>query len=278
MKNRKKANKILMMTVSILLCLVLISSCMLSGIYAKYTVSQTAGVGVATIKPFGVEISMTIDDAKLAAVGATKKQTVNSNKAVSYTIENLKLKPGDDLTDLVSIHVDGTANVDCQVIIDLDFVYDYNEFTYGEKYMPYDFTCRIYSENFSTSSTFANRNLNNYEWSLDYAWILDFPLQKHGDMMGTYQQFTHKYHETTSIDYLAYKNFRAGSDIEFIYNKGTSSTADDVEVNDMKFGLLWPFDNGYDERDMYLSKNPDAKLELTFTVSVEQIQLPKETT
>lgn len=275
MKNRKKANKILMMTVSILLCLVLISSCMLSGIYARYTVSQTAGVGVATIKPFGVEISMTIDDAKLAAVGATKKQTVNSNKAVSYTIENLKLKPGDDLTDLVSIHVDGTANVDCQVIIDLDFVYDPREFTYGEKYMPYDFTCRLEDDDVIY---FKDRNLSHDDWSLEYAWIMSFPFYKYdssskkdiGDMIGT------QYPNTMNM--LAYKNFRAGSDIKFIKNKHTSSTADDEDVNDIKFGLLWPFDNGHDDRDMYLSQNPNAKLDLTFTVSVEQIQLPKETT
>lgn len=272
MKNRKKANKILMMTVSILLCLVLISSCMLSGIYARYTVSQTAGVGVATIKPFGVEISMTIDDAKLAAVGATKKQTVDSNKAVSYTIENLKLKPGDDLTDLVSIHVDGTANVDCQVIIDVDFVYDPREFTYGEKYMPYNFTCRLNNDN---PSIISNRNLNTGtygEYALEHSWIMNFPLYTKKVMDGGTEYITHKYLNIDSYDYFAYKNFKAGSDIEFVYNNGTTT------VNDMKFGLLWPFDNGYDERDMYLSKNPDAKLELTFTVSVEQIQLPKETT
>ena len=110
MKNRKKANKILMITVSILLCLVLISSCMLSGIYAKYTVSQAAGVGVATIKPFGVEISMTIDDAKLAAVGATV-EIEEGYASYTVTITNLQMVPGDALYDALKVSVTGTPSV-----------------------------------------------------------------------------------------------------------------------------------------------------------------------
>lgn len=105
----RKINKIMMATVSILLTLVLISSCVLSGIFAKYVTSKTASSQMQ-FERFGVSLSM--------ALGTGVTGTVTSNAAgnsVTATVTNLKMGPGDAFYDALKVSVTGTPNVPVEI-------------------------------------------------------------------------------------------------------------------------------------------------------------------
>ena len=107
----RKANKILMATVAILLCLVLITTSVASGIFAKFVITKS---GSATLKltKFGVTISMTHNTDKLTSLKATvSEKEIFTSTGYVFTISNLKLKPGDDLTDAVRFDFEGKPNV-----------------------------------------------------------------------------------------------------------------------------------------------------------------------
>ena len=146
----RKINKIMMATVSILLTLVLISSCVLSGIFAKYVTSKTASSQMQFEK-FGVTVDMIVDEAKLRSVlgadcAVNLKSPTQAEKDAgkvwletstpdqikaginTVTIRNLALKPGDDLTDFVVFTIGGTANVKCKMTVDVDIAYDIENF------------------------------------------------------------------------------------------------------------------------------------------------------
>ena len=146
----RKINKIMMATVSILLTLVLISSCVLSGIFAKYVTTKTASSQMQFEK-FGVTVNMVVDEAKLRSVlgddcAADLKKPTADEKAAgkiwlevstsaqkqagvnTVTIHNLALKPGDDLKNLIQFTISGNANVRCRVNMDIDVTYDIEDF------------------------------------------------------------------------------------------------------------------------------------------------------
>lgn len=147
----RKRNKILMMVVSSLLCLTLISSCLVSSVFAKFVTKDTAIVPIS-FKKMGVEVGMTIDEAKLRSVlgdaacaanltsptqaeknaGKVWLETSTDNQIKAgintITIRNLALKPGDDLTDFVVFTIGGTANVKCKMTVDVDIAYDIENF------------------------------------------------------------------------------------------------------------------------------------------------------
>ena len=304
----RKVNKIMIRTVAMLLCLVLATACILASTLAKYTTSQKS-ISKIGFEKFGVTVNMVVDEAKLERVFGDDYYSAEELKALpsdadreavkaskiwlevstdaqkqagvnTVTIHNLALKPGDDFTgyneelgdtiyELVQFTIGGKANVDCRVIIDADFVYDYTEFVYDgtNKYMPFIFTSRV-NETDGGCSSIYNLSLSNESvapgWSLEYPLILNFPLYTaKGDMGGNTDMET--------MDNYAYKDFSAGDDIKFNY--------DGAEVKKVNFGVKWPFykeytldekTSNYDERDTIISQNPNAKLDLSYTVKVEQ--------
>ncbi len=304
----QKKNKILMMAISSHLCLTLISSCLVSGIFAKFVTKGTVNAPI-TFKKLGVTVDLKIDEAKLkrvlgddyisvAELEALSEAERNAAKATkvwletstddqikagvnTVTIHNLALKPGDDLTgynqelgdeiyDLVQFTIGGTANVDCRVTIDADFVYDSAAFVYasdGTRYMPLRFTCSLTDvDNNTTSSIFYDINLNRGYYALEHAWITNFPLYMTGNMK-------YNYIGELSPDYYTYRDFSAGSAIELKNNTTNSSPDDDVVIRDVGFGLLWPFSANKDIEDTIIADKTDAKIDVSFTVLVEQIQL-----
>ena len=118
----QKKNKALMMAVSTLLCLTLISSCLVSSVFAKYVTQDTA-TATAVIEKFGVTLSVS----SLSATNQTKygvtvtdNSTPNLKNAGVYsiTVSGLKMAPGDTINDLISFTIGGTANVNCRLKID----------------------------------------------------------------------------------------------------------------------------------------------------------------
>ena len=130
----RKANKILMATVAILLCLVLITTSVASGIFAKFVIN---GKGTSTIsfEKFGVTVTMSIPDASLTALqnaGAQIDIDSNNNKPIetftseghTITISNLKMRPGVVVPKAVKFAFTGEPTVPVQIKITPTVIYD----------------------------------------------------------------------------------------------------------------------------------------------------------
>jgi hypothetical protein len=124
----RKVNKILMATVSILLCLVLISTSVVSGIFAKFAINNK-GSAIASLKAFGATLTMTVDETKLKKAGATVKTDEDKqNVTKSVTITGLKMAPGVELDKIINIELTGTPTVNCRFKLDIDLDFDKNKF------------------------------------------------------------------------------------------------------------------------------------------------------
>ncbi len=105
----RKVNKILMATISILLCLVLISTSVVSGIFAKYVVTKK-GQSIVSLEAFGVTLS--VSHRTELPDGVTVNTTENhAQNTVSVEVKNLQLAPGDSIDDVVIFQVADTPNV-----------------------------------------------------------------------------------------------------------------------------------------------------------------------
>ena len=124
----KKVNKILMATVAILLSLVLISTSVLSSVFARFVNSRGIDATMK-FKKLGVELSLTYDATKLAAAGATVTPTKNGD-FLSLSISGLKMAPGDNLKDVIkfTFSENSVAGVPLKVVIDIDVNYNVSEF------------------------------------------------------------------------------------------------------------------------------------------------------
>jgi hypothetical protein len=105
----RKVNKILMATISILLCLVLISTSVVSGIFAKYVVTKK-GESIVSLEAFGVTLS--VSEGEDLPQGVKITPTLNyANNTVAVEVSNLRLAPGDFIDDVIIFQVDGSPNV-----------------------------------------------------------------------------------------------------------------------------------------------------------------------
>ena len=83
----RKVNKMLMATVSILLCLVLISTSVVSGIYAKFVVTKS-GDAIVSFKAFGITLKVNCGESNS---GGTITPTQIDANTVSVTVDNVKM-------------------------------------------------------------------------------------------------------------------------------------------------------------------------------------------
>ena len=97
----KKVNKILMATVAILLSLVLISTSVVSGVFAKFVIKKTTETTVK-LEKFGVSMEVT------APSNVTK---VNDGQDVAVTLNNLQIAPGYSDYYLVQVKFSGEPTV-----------------------------------------------------------------------------------------------------------------------------------------------------------------------
>lgn len=125
----RKANKIMMATVSTLLTLTLISSCILSGLYAKYVTKEDSKVTVS-FKKFGVTVEATVDPNLVALSEEASAYKGNENE-IGYTFTKISLAPGDDFAEAVKFKITGTADVPLRVKVYID-----GNYTAGNKSTP----------------------------------------------------------------------------------------------------------------------------------------------
>ena len=144
----RKANKILMATVAILLCLVLISTSVVSGIFARYVIQKQASVKM-NIEAFGVNLSISTNVSG-ATVNATKNKkldystTEKLSDSLNVELSNLQMAPGDKFYDALRIQITGTPNVDIKFRMSCHIEYDTTKYVYNSKsYMPLGFTMQF---------------------------------------------------------------------------------------------------------------------------------------
>ena len=105
----KRFNKILMMTVALLLCLVLISTSVVSGIFAKYVITKSAGATVS-LKAFGLTLAVAGKTGYVASTTTVNSTTVD-------TAVTVPLAPGDDINDVLTVTIGGEATVNTNLVI-----------------------------------------------------------------------------------------------------------------------------------------------------------------
>jgi hypothetical protein len=112
----KKLNKILMMTVSILLSLVLLTSAVVSSTFAKYVITKNA-TSTVTLTKYNMTITMTKGTStNVPALTETKKK----GDSIEYTMTGVTLKPGDNYSNLISASISGTPAAKSNIIITVD--------------------------------------------------------------------------------------------------------------------------------------------------------------
>lgn len=106
----QKRNKVILALVSMLLTLVLISSCLVSEVFAKYVNKKIAKTTVG-FEAFGVNVELTVDPTLEALVGANNVVWTGVGDTRSVTINNLQMVPGDAFYDALKVQVSRTPNV-----------------------------------------------------------------------------------------------------------------------------------------------------------------------
>lgn len=270
----KKFNKILMMTVAILLTLVLASTSVVSGIFAKYVVTKSASTEVS-LKAFG--LTLKVEGTQGTSINYSPSGS-NKDTAISVSVSGLQLAPGETLDDVVKFTIDGTPNVDAVKL-----------------------KIKVKSENVSTFKV-AKTNINSVS-TVDFAEKIFIPI---GFRMyagttaattNTTKSFAQNWKTPTNDAGFATTiasgiasttfNFTAVDDTNddtverIIYNKNNSITTLQVKYLNFGFNCLadgntgMPSDVDATEADIiqtYLSQNnANAKFKITYTVSLEQV-------
>lgn len=115
----KKANKILMASVAILLSLVLITTSVVSGVFAKFAIKKNTTTTMK-LEKFGVTMEV-LDPTNYAKIDTSK--TVNDGQNVSITFNDLIMQPNDYTTSgYLQIKFSGITTVitDLKVWVDIE--------------------------------------------------------------------------------------------------------------------------------------------------------------
>ena len=228
----RRANKILMATVAILLCLVLITTSVVSGVFAKYAIKKQASTSVG-LEKFGVELGITVQPELITTVGTNNVVTVNDGENVSVTITNLTMSPGMKFYDAIKIHADGHTTVATQFKMTFSISFTQDDFKVdGTSRMPLGFRLTA----FNSSGERIHDKVAVAHPFLDYTPTqLSYTVPKN---MATYINFTHKKDITNySTNYIT-KDFAADTDVVFKTEKLTTN----VDINDFSVGFYYPFD------------------------------------
>lgn len=121
---QRKANRILMAIVLILLCLVLMTTSVVSGIFAKYTISKQV-LMMFSFESFGVTIDIIPSEGLIDAVGGNDIQFDGSG---NLTVSNLLMHPGDDFADALKFQIKGRPTADAELKVEVTVANEGNAF------------------------------------------------------------------------------------------------------------------------------------------------------
>ena len=115
----KKTNKIMMISVSVLLSLVLITSSVVSGTLAKYVTSNNSSDSVIVAK-WGAEIEVKLSD----EIDGILKSEDDTHMKVEFTSDDsIRLGSGKEYLDALSIKFSGTSEVALKIKLALNIEY-----------------------------------------------------------------------------------------------------------------------------------------------------------
>ena len=293
----KKANKILMATVAILLCLVLLSTSIVSGIFARFVIKHTATTAI-TLGKFGVDVSLIPNTSALQDAGAEVKLVKDeANNILSATVTGLKIIPGMDLSDAFKIKFSGTTNVDVDVSIDFCFDYAISDFsvpanvgevsskTYfmpiGLKFGAYYNSSPVIASNYiydGDSDKTNNITPYHHQGQKNVETFYAKGIQNLIDVTAASRSCTV---HTDITDYAISKTFYVDDNIsDDILFYADTDTAKANPINEFVFGFDWPNDYASEDYDKdtldlvgtYLaSKKYDKTISFTYTIKLEQI-------
>lgn len=246
----RKANKIVMMTVAILLSAVLLTTSALSGTLAKYVTSGGSYSDSARVAKWGVKIYIDPNEDVLNSVyedfDASKNMKVTVHKSgtqATVVITNLKMGPGDNLRDMLRIRFDGTAEVKLQVKVSQGILYggyyddktpglpkaSYTMFNFGndEYYVPMAFTFGGLYYNESTKRYTSVINDPDPEINANYEYALaPWRYYKGSKPSGSDSEIGMNTAETNYMNYVKTK-FKAG---EIVATEGSGT--ENVDTRD----------------------------------------------
>lgn len=269
----RKANKFMMMTVSILLSLVLITSSVISGTLAKYATSENQSTS-ARVAKFGVELGVSLDE-EFEKVCGNYTITAN-NGSILISVPNLKIGPDDDFSKALHVSISGRSEVKLKVNMDIDIERsEIFEISKGTWYFPIGMTLGCKNE--------SDQYVNDYlmipgETSDDSMYepllMANFPSRIFMNLVGK------------GADKSVESVFEPGEEIVFhpaffdrtVGEAGDYVSVGSVYINEFDLGFEWPFEsnstdkNANDKKDTWLvSQETIPSFGYTFTITVEQV-------
>lgn len=296
----RKVNRIMMATVSVLLALVLLTTSILSGVYAKFMETDTTSIN-AGFKALGVSVDLTFDETKITGHSITKTvgTTANDERAGNYTVtlSGVRLAPGDNLDDLVKFHIYGTPNVDVKVNIDVDVSYDVASFTLakdagnlkaGDVYVPLYFTLGLGNKSSEKLNIYVPRaieaskaNVTAYgdeiECTMFYNKSDAFPTNDGVRLSDAFTNVNYTGSRDTSTTPVS-TDFSIEQVIKLDTNQPRSAVGfkrGGKTYNHLNFGFNWPYEVSADNNKIdaqLCSQTVLPTFDISFTVTVEQIQ------
>ena len=262
----KKRNKILMAVIAILLCLVLLSTSLVSGIFAKFVIRKS---GSTTIKfdKFGVSLHVSGDDATPTIVNNGK------NATITYAVHNMN--PDVTFDDVIRFAFDGQQTVPIDVTVKVDvtthsnFLLDTSEFgslQSSTAYMPLLFKVGTVAN--KDTATCANVTSTDAWISGSTTAALDLAIEQ---AIAAQIAVAMDVEDSNTADSSVTKSFAKTAPIVFKDN-----------AKGIGFGFAWsmgndsstsPTDALHNAIENYLANQfaaTDNPITITFTVSVEQ--------
>lgn len=146
----KKTNRVIMIIVAVLLTLVLLSTSLVSGIFAKYVITKEATTTVS-LKKFGV--TLTVAKGANVPSGASVILTPTSGDTVKVTVSNVSLAPGESIVELVKFTVANKPVVAAKLSVavtnvtftNLQVAKDIGGLGTAATYVPLKFTAKVNS-------------------------------------------------------------------------------------------------------------------------------------
>lgn len=305
----RKVNRIMMATVSVLLALVLLTTSILSGVYAKFMETDEASIKAAGFKALGVSVDLTFDETKISkhdiTVSPSYEDAENKEEAIeadkkdgqyTVTLSGVRLAPGDNLDDLVKFHVYGTPNVDVKVNIDVDIFYNVASFTLakdagnlkeGDVYVPLYFTLGLGENSSEKMNIYVPRaieaskaNVTAYGDEIECTMFYKSNTFPTNDGVRLSEAFT-------NVNYTGSRNtsttpVSTDFSIEQVIKLGSNQTRSavgfkrgEITYNHLNFGFNWPFEVSANNNKIdaqLCSQTAQPTFDISFTVTVEQIQ------
>ena len=282
----RKVNKTAVRITSILLTLVLASACMVSGTFARYKTGDSLYVKSAGFEQLGVTVELEVDSTLETDYGATVSTPEERNdiktEAGIYTvnIQNLALKPGDDIKDVIKFSISGSANIKCKVNVDMDVSYTVSDFSLPASvlsgmagselsaedyhYMPIKFWLSMDEYNSGEQICLNPTDIIDNNIGIEGAIYQtdtqsSFPAGISGQLAGTMAD--------GSIEKEFDPNATGGSEVYFDYY--------DTHVKHFNWGFSWELrDNTYiNQAENYITRAENTPLiNIAYTITVEQIQ------